>query len=53
MIKTLEINKKIFDQNSLYKDAMILHLIHNGYKKELAELIVERMINKKKDRFDN
>jgi len=44
MIKTQEKTVKTFQQNSLYIDALVLHLIHKGYKRELAELKVKRMI---------
>jgi len=49
MIKTQEKTGKTFQQNSLYIDALILHLIHNGCKRELAELKVRRMIQKQNE----
>jgi hypothetical protein len=47
MIKTQESNEKTLAQNAFYRDALIYHLIHCGYKKELAILKVKRMIRQK------
>jgi len=44
MIKTQDHDGKRLGQNTLYKDALVLHLIHNGYRKERAKLKVERML---------
>lgn len=44
MTNEQENQRKRFDKSNLYKDALILHLIHNGYKKELAELKVRKMM---------
>ena len=52
MIETFENNEKTLSKNNFYKDALIYHLIHMGYKKELAELKVERMIRKKQKSLD-
>lgn len=48
MEKTLTHNQKTIDQNLFYKDALIYHLIHMGYKKELAIIKVEQMIRRQK-----
>ena len=44
MIKTQKHDGKKLDQKTLYKDALYLHLVHNGCKEKLAKLKVERMI---------
>jgi len=44
MIKTQDHNGKCLDQNTLYKDALVLHLVHKGYREERAKLKVERML---------
>ena len=44
MTKEQEQQRNDFNKSNLYKDALVMHLIHNGYKRKLAELKVRQMM---------